>query len=59
MIEPIKNDDEYEDYLARIYALIQKDLQADSAESDELEKLANLVENYELEYYPVPKANLK
>ena len=55
MLKPIKNNDQYEDYLARIHTLIQQDLKADSAESDELEVLSMLVKQYELEHFPVPK----
>lgn len=37
MIKPIKNDDQYQDALSRIYALMQQDLVPGSIESDELE----------------------
>ncbi len=55
MLGPIKNNDQYEDYLARIYILMQQDLKSDSAESDEMEVLSMLVKQYELEHFPVPK----
>jgi HTH-type transcriptional regulator/antitoxin HigA len=55
MLKPIKNDVQYEDTLARIYELMQKDLGPESQESDELEVLSILVKEYELEHYPMPK----
>jgi len=57
MLKPIKNDDQYEDALERIYNLIQMDLQPNSTEADELEVLSIIVKQYELEHYPVPKPN--
>ncbi len=54
MLKPIKSNRQYESSLARIYALMQKDLKA-TAESDELEVLSILVKQYEREHYPVPK----
>jgi len=55
MLKPIKNDVQYEDALARIYALMQKSLKPESKESDELEVLSILVKKYELDHYPMPK----
>lgn len=55
MLRLIKNNSQYEDTLARIYELMQLDLQADTEESDELEILSMLVKKYEDEYYPVPE----
>jgi len=46
---------QYEDNLARVYELMQLDLQPDTKESDELEILSMLVKKYEEEHYPVPK----
>lgn len=57
MLRPIKNNVQYEDALARIYDLIQKDIKENSSESDELEVLSILVKQYEQEHYPVPKPN--
>jgi len=57
LIRPIKNEQQYEDALARIYALMQKDLKKGSAQSDELELLALVVKEYENEHYPIPKPN--
>ena len=55
MLRPIKNNVQYEDALARVYELMQKDLKPESKESDELEVLSILVKEYELEHYPVSK----
>ncbi len=55
MIKPIKNNEQYEKALARIYALMQKDLHANSKESDELEVLSVLVNSYEQIHFPMPK----
>lgn len=57
MIKPIKSNKQYEDSLARVYVLMQKNIQADSKESDELEVLSILVKEYESEHFPVPKPN--
>ncbi len=43
--------------LERVYELMQKDIQPDSADSDELEVLSILIKEYENENYPVPKPN--
>lgn len=55
MLKPIKNNQQYEDALARAYTLMQKDLKVDSKESDELEILSILIKEYENEHYPIPK----
>ncbi len=57
MIKPIKNDNQYQDALSRIYALMQQDLVPGSIESDELEVLSILVKEYEEQHYPVPPPN--
>ncbi|MGB3454068.1 MAG: transcriptional regulator [Moheibacter sp.] len=57
MLKPIKNKKQYEDMLERVYELMQKDIQPDSADSDELEVLSILIKEYENENYPVPKPN--
>ena len=46
-LKPIKNEEQYESYLERIYFLMQNDLKAESKESDELQILTILVKNYE------------
>lgn len=53
MLKPIKNEEQYEDYLERAYNLMQMDLSPDSTESDELEILSVLIEHYEKKKYPV------
>lgn len=57
MLKPIKTEDQYEDALARVYELIQKDVKENSDESDELEVLSILVQNYEKEHYPLSSPN--
>ncbi len=57
MLKPIKNDGQYEDALARVYSLMQKNIKPDSRESDDLEILSILIKEYENEHYPVPKPN--
>jgi HTH-type transcriptional regulator/antitoxin HigA len=55
MLRLIKNEVQYEDTLARVYELMQLDLQPDTKESDELEILSMLIKKYEEEHYPVPE----
>jgi len=55
MLKPIKNNRQYEDALARAYALMQKNIKPDSKESDELEVLSILIKEYENEHYSVSK----
>ena len=57
MLKPIKNERQYEDALARTYALLQKELKANSKESDELEILSILIKSYEHEHHAMPKPN--
>jgi len=57
MVRPVKNQQQYEDTLMRVYALPQKDLKPDSKDSDELEILSILVKEYENELYPTAKPN--
>ena len=57
MLKPIKNKKQYEDALARIYTLMQKELKEDSKQADELEILSILVKEYENVHYPVPNPN--
>jgi HTH-type transcriptional regulator/antitoxin HigA len=53
MLKPIKNKAQYENALARVYELMQKDLKPESKDSDELEVLSILIKEYELEHYPI------
>lgn len=57
MIKPTKNNKQYEDALARVYSLMQKDLKSASKESDELEVLSILIKEYEQKRFPIPKPN--
>lgn len=57
MLKPVKTKKQYEETLERIYVLMQKNLKANSKDSDELEVLSLLVKEYEHEYFPVPKPN--
>ena len=54
MLKPIKNKRQYEDALVRVYDLMQKNIRAESKDSDELEILSILIKEYELQHYPVP-----
>jgi len=54
MLKPIKNKRQYEDALVRVYDLMQKNIKAESKDSDELEILSILIKEYELQHYPVP-----
>lgn len=58
MLRLIRTEEQHEDTLARIYELMQLDLQPDSEESDEMEILSMLVKKYENEHYPVPDRHL-
>ena len=52
MIGPIKNKEQYEKYLETTYELLQKELVPNSIESDKLELLSILIEDYEKVHYP-------
>lgn len=52
-IKLIKNDQDHTEALARVSELMDQDLIPGSAEADELEVLALLVERYEQEYFPI------
>lgn len=57
MIKPIKTRDQYDDYLARSYKLMQMNLVLNSKEADELEMLSILIEAYENKHFPVEPPN--
>jgi HTH-type transcriptional regulator / antitoxin HigA len=57
MLRPIKSDKQYEEYLERAYELMQMDLKPDSKNSDELEVLSILIENYETGNFPIDPPN--
>lgn len=50
-MEPIETEADYENALARIASLM--DAAADTPESEELDRLATLVETYEDKHYPI------
>lgn len=55
MLRPIKNEKHYDEALARVYELMQKDIKPNSKASDELEIISILVKEYENEHFPVPQ----
>lgn len=55
MLKPIKNNEEYENALARAYELLQQEIAPESKESDELEVLSILIKEFENENFPIPK----
>ena|SRR5947209_7007169 len=57
MLKPIRTEAQYEAALSRAYSLMQRSLKANSKESDELEILTLLIENYEAVHYPIPPAH--
>ena len=57
MLKPIKTEEQYNEALAHVYELMQKDIKPDSAESDELEILSILIREFETEHYPIPTPN--
>jgi HTH-type transcriptional regulator/antitoxin HigA len=57
MLKPVKTEEQYEEALARVYELMQEDLEKKPAKADELEVLSLLINDYESKHYPMPKAN--
>ena len=57
MLNIIKTEREYDAALERIHTLMHMDLEDNSPESDELEELALLIENYENIHYPIASPN--
>lgn len=57
MLKPIKTEEQYNQALARVYELMQTNIEENSAASDELEILSILVKEYETEHYPIPSPN--
>lgn len=53
MIKPIKNKKQYKEYLKEAYELMQLDLKSNSSESDKLELLSILIEQYEKDNYQI------
>ena len=57
MLKPVKNNRQYPQALERTYALMQRNNNPGSKESDELEILSILIKEYENELFPVPRPN--
>ena len=57
MLKPIRSKRQLESYLERAYALMQMELKPKSKESDELEVISMLIEQYEQEKYPIEPPN--
>ena len=55
LIKPIKTEADYETALARIYSLMQLNLEPNTPDGDELEVLILLVKDYENQVHPIPK----
>lgn len=55
MLRPIKNEQQYDTSLQRVYELLQKDVKPDTKESDELEILSILIKEYENEFHQMPQ----
>ncbi len=55
LIKLIKTEADYEQALARIYELMQLELEPGTVLGDELEVMALLVKDYENQHYPMPK----
>ncbi|MHB8339113.1 MAG: helix-turn-helix domain-containing protein [Ignavibacteriaceae bacterium] len=53
MLKPIRTKKDYKAALDRIYILMQKDLEVNSKEYDELDLLSILVEQYESKNFPI------
>jgi len=53
MLKPIKTKKQYKDYLSRAYDLLQLEIKPNSNDSDELELLSILIEEYEKKHYPI------
>ena len=57
MLKPIKTEEQYNQALARIYGLMQTNINEGSADADELEILSIIVKEYENENHPIPSPN--
>lgn len=53
MLQSIKTNKQYENALAQAYALMQKDIEPGSKESEELEKLSVMIAEYERQHFPI------
>ncbi len=63
MIKVIRTEEQYDDVLERVYALLQSHPSPNTPEGDELELLGMLIDHYEAIHYPMtasdPVAYLK
>ncbi len=57
MLKPIKNKTEHEQYLARAFKLMQKNIRPNTQDSDELEILSILIAAYEKGRFPIEPPN--
>jgi HTH-type transcriptional regulator/antitoxin HigA len=57
MLEPIKTKEQYNIALARVYQLMQENINPGSAKSNEPEVLSVLVKQFETEHYTIPAPN--
>lgn len=55
MLRVIRNEEQYETALSRVYVLMQQDIEENSEAADELVIISMLVKKYEDERYPVPE----
>lgn len=53
MLKPIKTSKQHKEYLTRAYELMQKDIKPNTLESDELEVISILIEQYEKDKHPI------
>lgn len=53
MIKPIKNEEQYQEALRKMYNFMQLDYVEGSSEADEMEVWAMLIEDYEDKHYPI------
>ncbi len=53
MLKPIKTSKQHKEYLTRAYELMQKDIKPNTNESDELEVISILIEQYEKDKHPI------
>lgn len=53
MLKPIKTSKQHKEYLTRAYELMQKDIKPNTIESDELEVISILIEQYEKDKHPI------
>lgn len=53
MLNPIKTSKQHKEYLTRAYELMQKDIKPNTIESDKLEVISILIEQYEKNKHPI------